>query len=237
MLVVLLSCRGSQPACPCDRSRTLELSPCSFQNQGNDEEVATLVEEMRRGEIGALILYGVNPACDYPDQEAFRRGLERVGLSVSFADRVDETALHVHAVCPDHHYLEAWGDAEPVSGSYGLIQPTIAPLFETRAAQDSLLKWIGDAPDFHACLRSYWQRHVYPHQSGARGFDAFWDQALQAGFVNVPARRRRRRRSPAISRRRLVSFVINLHEMHRFDDPISTSSTCTKWSPCGTADM
>ena len=95
--------------------RTLELSPCSLQKQGDDEEIARLVEEMQRGEIQALILYGVNPAYDYPNQEAFLRGLERVALSVSFADRLDETASHVHAVCPDHHFLEAWGDAEPVA--------------------------------------------------------------------------------------------------------------------------
>ena len=35
---------------------------CSFQKQGDDEEVATLVEQMQRGDIQALILYGVNPA-------------------------------------------------------------------------------------------------------------------------------------------------------------------------------
>jgi len=164
---------------------TLELSPCSYQKQGDDEGVATLVEEMQRGEIHALILYGVNPAYDYPNQDAFRRGLERVPLSVSFADRVDETAAHVHAVCPDHHYLEAWGDAEPVSGSFSLIQPAIAPLFETRAAQDSLLKWLGEVPDFHAYLRSYWQRNLYPRQTGTRDFEEFWDRTLQAGFLTV----------------------------------------------------
>ena len=165
---------------------TLELSPCSFQKQGDDEEVATLVEQMQRGDIQALILYGVNPAYDYPNQQAFLRGLERVALSVSFADRVDETASHVHAVCPDHHYLEAWGDAEPVTGSFSLIQPTIAPLFETRAAQDSLLKWLGEAQDFHAYLRSYWQRNVFPLQTGRRNFEEFWDGVLQAGFLNAP---------------------------------------------------
>jgi MoCo/4Fe-4S cofactor protein with predicted Tat translocation signal len=167
--------------------RTVELSRSSLQNQGDDEEVATLVEEMQRGEIGALILYGVNPAYDYPRPEAFLRGLARVPLSVSFADRVDETAQHAEAVCPDHHFLEAWGDAEPVSGSFSLIQPTIAPLFDTRAAQDSLLKWLGEAPDFHACLRSYWQQHVYPRLPGGLDFDTFWDRTLQAGVLTLPA--------------------------------------------------
>ena len=62
--------------------------------------------------------------------------MAKVPLTVSFADRLDETASRADAVCPDHHFLEAWGDAEPVESYYSLAQPTIAPLFDTRA--DSL---------------------------------------------------------------------------------------------------
>src|SRR5262249_27374316 len=94
---------------------------------------------------------------------------------------------HVHAVCPDHHYLEAWGDAEPVSGVFGLRQPAIAPLFETRAAQDSLLAWLGETADFHAWLRSDWEQHLFPHQAKYRDFDDFWDRTLQAGFMQAAA--------------------------------------------------
>ena len=137
--------------------RTIEVGRPSLQSQADDEDMARLVEDMKRGDVHALILYGVNPAYDYPEAGAFVEGLERVALSVSFADRLDETASRVHAVCPDHHYLEAWGDAEPVTGCYSLAQPTIAPLFDTRAAQDSLLQWLGDVPDFHAYLRTCWK--------------------------------------------------------------------------------
>jgi molybdopterin-containing oxidoreductase family iron-sulfur binding subunit len=167
--------------------RTIELSPSSLQKQGDDEEVSRLVDEMQRGDVHTLILYGVNPVYDYSDREGFVRGLARVPLSISFADRVDETAAHVHAVCPDHHFLESWGDAEPVNGFFSLTQPTISPLFETRAAPDSLLKWLGDQPDFHTYLRWYWQRHLFPRQTRYRGFDEFWDRTLQAGFLHTPA--------------------------------------------------
>src|SRR5262245_55813809 len=166
--------------------RTLGLSPSSQQKQGDEGEVATLIAAMRRGEIDALILYGVNPAYDHPDSDAFLEGLARVPLSVSFADRVDETAAHVHAVCPDHHYLEAWGDAEPVTGVFSLMQPAINPLFDTRAAQESLLKWLGEPSDWRHELRSYWQRNLFPLQSTERDFDAFWDSRVQAGFLRVP---------------------------------------------------
>jgi len=49
-----------------------------------------LIDDMNHGEIGALLLYGVNPAYDYPDADGFLRGLAKVPLSISFADRRDD---------------------------------------------------------------------------------------------------------------------------------------------------
>jgi molybdopterin-containing oxidoreductase family iron-sulfur binding subunit len=125
---------------------TIDLQAPSLQRQGDDEAMASLVEEMHRGTVGVLVVYGVNPVYDYPDAQRLAAGLEHVGLVVSLTDRPDETAACAQAVCPDHHYLEAWNDAEPVRGFYSLAQPTIRPLFDTRAAQESLLRWIGESP-------------------------------------------------------------------------------------------
>jgi molybdopterin-containing oxidoreductase family iron-sulfur binding subunit len=123
---------------------TVEFHRAVAQKQGDDREMAALVEQMKAGEIDVLVMYGVNPAYDHPDAAGFVEGLRHVGLSVSLADRLDETASLAGAVCPDHHFLEAWNDAEPVAGALSLAQPTIAPLFDTRAAQDSLLAWMGE---------------------------------------------------------------------------------------------
>ena len=114
------------------------------------------VSKMQRGEVHTLIMHGVNPAYDYPDAEQFLAGLEKVALSISFSDRRDETSSHAHAVCPDHHFLEAWGDAEPVESHFSLAQPLIAPLFETRAAQDTLLTVAGRrrADYYNICANS-----------------------------------------------------------------------------------
>src|SRR6185295_11373343 len=115
--------------------------------------------------------HGVNPAYDQAHPERFLRGLSEVNLSVSFADRVDETSAHVHAVCPDHHFLESWGDVEPVASHFGLSQPTVAPLFDTRAATESLLRWMGKESDPYTYLRSYWQKRLFPRQKELENFD------------------------------------------------------------------
>jgi molybdopterin-containing oxidoreductase family iron-sulfur binding subunit len=165
---------------------TIDLDAPSLQKQGDDAAVAALVEEMERGDVHALLVYGVNPAYDHREAARFIRAMESVALTVSFADRVDETAAHCHAVCPDHHFLEAWGDAEPVAGSFSLAQPAIAPLFETRAAQDSLLVWLGRAPGFYGYIRETWRRDRFPMQARYQSFDEFWDHSLHDGVFEVP---------------------------------------------------
>ena len=166
---------------------TIDIAAPSLQAAGDDAAMAELVEEMNRGNIHTLVLYGVNPAYDYPDADKFLKGLERTTLSISLSDRMDETSSHVHAVCPDHHFLEAWGDAQPVEGHYSLAQPLIAPLFETRAAQESLLRWAGVAqPNYYEYLREFWRKNLLPRQAQFQIFDSFWDDSLQRGVAVFP---------------------------------------------------
>jgi Fe-S-cluster-containing dehydrogenase component len=180
--------------------RTVELDRPSLQKQGDDHVLAALIDDMDVGDVHALIVYGVNPLYDHPDAARFARALEKVALHVSFADRLDETAARAHAVCPDHHFLEAWGDAEPVAFHYSLAQPTVAPLFDTRAAQDSLLKWMDAAPDYYAYLRDFWRRRIHPHApaTGDTGFDAFWDGALHDGVRSLEPGRPASGPAPAV---------------------------------------
>jgi Fe-S-cluster-containing dehydrogenase component/anaerobic selenocysteine-containing dehydrogenase len=165
---------------------TIDLARPSLQRQGDDAAVAKLLDDLDAGAVHTLLLHGVNPIYDHPSAARWRRGLEKVPLSISFSDRRDETSALAHAVCPDHHYLESWGDAEPVAGHLSLAQPLIAPLFDTRAATESLLRWLGDETDHHTFLRRHWREEVFPRQREIGDFDAFWDHALQRGVVELP---------------------------------------------------
>ncbi|HTE55260.1 MAG TPA: Fe-S-cluster-containing hydrogenase [Kofleriaceae bacterium] len=167
--------------------KTVDLDRPSLQRQGDDAAMAELIAAMNRGEIHTLILHGVNPVYDCADAAGFARGLHKVALSVSTSDRRDETGVAVHAVCPDNHFLESWGDAEPIASSLSLTQPIIAPLFDTRAAATSLLRWIGDDTDPYTYLRAFWREQVFPRQSAVADFDAFWDASLERGVVDLGA--------------------------------------------------
>jgi MoCo/4Fe-4S cofactor protein with predicted Tat translocation signal len=147
--------------------------------QGIDSEMNGLVADMDGGKIGALFIYGVNPAYDYYDAEKFKSALKKVKATVSFNDRLDETTELVKYVIPAPHFLESWGDAEPRSGYFSFLQPTIAPLFKTRAFEDSLLVWNGSSQAYEAYFTQYWTNKL--------GGTEAYEKALQEGVVEPAA--------------------------------------------------
>jgi MoCo/4Fe-4S cofactor protein with predicted Tat translocation signal len=147
--------------------------------QGIDADMINLVQQMNAGQVGALLIYGANPAYDFGDGTAFKNGLKKVGLTISFNEKMDETTELCQYVIPTHHYLESWGDAEPRTGYISFIQPTINPLFKTRAYQTSLLKWSGNNTDYETFFHDYWMSNL----GGQQGFD----KTLQLGFKGAPA--------------------------------------------------
>ncbi|MBB1285525.1 TAT-variant-translocated molybdopterin oxidoreductase [Flavisolibacter sp. BT320] len=154
---------------------TLDNGTSILTRQGDDAAMATLVEDMNAGRIGALLIYDANPAYDYFDAKRFTDGLAKVRLSVSFNEKMDETSELCQWIIPTHHYLESWGDAEPRTGYFSFIQPTIFPLFKTRPYQTSLLKWSGNSQDYEMFFRTYW--------AGRLGGDTAFDTALQDGVL------------------------------------------------------
>jgi MoCo/4Fe-4S cofactor protein with predicted Tat translocation signal len=144
--------------------------------QGIDSDFANLVDEMNAGKVNAVLFYGANPVYTWPAADKVKAGLAKVKTTISFNAKLDETTAVCKFIIPDHHFLESWGDAEPISGHISFIQPTISPLFKTRAFQDSLLKWSGDVADYTTYLKNYW--------SAKLGGENGWNKTLQAGVLN-----------------------------------------------------
>jgi MoCo/4Fe-4S cofactor protein with predicted Tat translocation signal len=154
---------------------TIDWSTTSNYRSGIDADLTTLVADMNSGAIGALFVYGANPVYNYYDSKKFTDGLAKVPLTVSFNPTMDETTELCKYIIPSHHWLESWGDAEPKSGYISMIQPTIFPLFKTRAFQTSLLKWSGNATDYDVYFKNYWLAKL--------GSNDAYDKALQDGVV------------------------------------------------------
>jgi molybdopterin-containing oxidoreductase family iron-sulfur binding subunit len=150
-------------------------TPVNYR-QGIDNDMATLVNDMKAGNVGALLIHEANPAYSWVDAAGFTNALKNVAVTISFNPKLDETATLCKYILPDNHYLESWGDAEPKQGYFSFIQPTIFPLFKTRQWQDSLLKWSGNNQPYAAFLKQYW--------SAKSGGESGWDKILQDGVIN-----------------------------------------------------
>jgi molybdopterin-containing oxidoreductase family iron-sulfur binding subunit len=159
---------------------TINLSNPSNQFAGNDAEFVALINEMKRGEVGAVFFLNSNPAYSYINTKEFTAALDKVALRVSFADRADETATLCSVIAPANHYLESWGDSNPIAGYYTLVQPTINPVYNTRMAEESLLNWSGSAvTEYFQFVRNNWEKTVLASSGKS------WDDVLQTGFVNT----------------------------------------------------
>src|SRR4029450_9061237 len=106
------------------------------------------------------------------------QALGKVKLVVSTASMPDETSVLANLVLPDHTTAESWGDAAPRPGVRSIVQPTLRPLYDTRAFGDTLLdsaRKIGGAAaanlpsgSFRGAVEAAWR-------------DTNWREALKRG--------------------------------------------------------
>ena len=168
---------------------TIELDRPSWQAQGNDRELELLLGELQSGKVQALFVYAVNPAFDLPGGDELAAALRKVPLLVTLSQRMDETAELASYVLPERHFLEAWSDAEPISGVASISQPTMHPRGDTRSALETLSAWNqktpGKSKPAYDLLREFWRDRVFPRQKTQPNFDAFWDQSVHDGFAEV----------------------------------------------------
>ncbi len=162
--------------------KTINWAMVSNYRAGIDADMVKLVDDMNSGAIGAVLIHGVNPVYSYAESKKFADGLSKVA-SISLNGTMDETTELCKYVIPSHHWLESWGDAEPKTGYISLLQPTINPLFKTRAFQTSLLKWslpAGQAggsttADYETYFKNYWTTKL--------GSADLYDKSLQDGVI------------------------------------------------------
>lgn len=161
---------------------TIDLNKTISLFKGDDEAVAELVSDMNKGVVNTLIVYGCNPAYSWYDNEAFRSAIAKVDTSVCFNLFSDETASRCTIQAPDVHYLEGWNDFSPYEGRVDLAQPTISPLFNSRPAQESLLKWADNETDYYSYLRKNYNSSY--SQSGM-STDNDWNMAVLRGTMKT----------------------------------------------------
>jgi len=167
--------------------KTLDIRKPVYLRKGIDSDILALVEGINNGSVQALLIVNSNPAYHFPDADKFLNGLKKLDLSVSLSGMNDETSAVCQYVCPTSHYLESWGDAEPVHGHFSLQQPLINPVFNTRQWEESLMRWSGNKTAMQEYLKAYWQDNLFSRQEEKKRFYDFWVSTLQNGVFEPAA--------------------------------------------------
>jgi len=159
---------------------TVDMTNYSKQKMSDDAAMEQFVNDLSEGKVKAVIVYGANPSYNYYNATKFNEGLKKAKLSISLATSHDETADNCMYVMPSHHTFESWNDHEAIAGQYSLTQPTIAPIFNTRQAQETLLAWSGVNTDFYGFIKQTWASN----HSGV-DFNAVLEKGYLAGAAVI----------------------------------------------------
>ena len=153
----------------------------------NVTQLKQLVAEMNSGAVDMLVILGVNPVYDAPQDIDFLGAMQKVGTRIHHGLYNDETAQYCHWHVNGTHYLEEWGDARTFDGTVSIIQPLIAPLYGGVSEIEMTGALLGrEEPAGFQAVQGYWQA-----QKTGGDFNTWWRTALHDGFVantSSPAR-------------------------------------------------
>ena len=150
-----------------------------------------------------LFLYYTNPLFSNPEGDLFSKLFNEIPFIVSFSPYMDDSTSFADLVLPDHTPLERWQD-DPIFLNngfpvLGLRQPSVEPLYDTRATGDVLLqiaRSLGGEIE-RACpwkdfkeLLLYGLRGVFEAKRGdtfGLEFDEAWTRLLQRSGWSAPS--------------------------------------------------
>lgn len=143
----------------------------------------------------AVLLTDSNPVYDANLGDALKESGAQV---TQLAHRYNETSEQAQWILPSAHYLEAWGDTRATDGTYSIVQPMIAPLFNGHSQEEILLALLGRKSFKAPEVKELKEGEVAPAPAEDEGYAAVkasfgkvtggwdenrWDLALRDGFV------------------------------------------------------
>ena len=163
--------------------KTLDIQNESRLRSGLDSDIIELSKEMNAGNVDAVLSIDTDPIYTLPASLKFQEGYKKVPTTVTFTTRPTRTSINSKYVAATNHYLESWNDHNPKKGSYSISQPVIRELFDTRQAQDVLLRLMGNRTSYYEYLRSNWTSDNFTASNSFLNADDFWNKSVQAGLV------------------------------------------------------
>ena len=111
-----------------------------FNGLSSYADIAAAAQKMAAGAVPMVFVRHANPVYNSPKSAGFAAAFAKVPFKVSFSSMPDETTSMCDLVLPDNHWLESWGDAVSMPGQISLQQPTLDPVYDTKATADVIIE-------------------------------------------------------------------------------------------------
>ena len=131
--------------------------PIEVRPEDQIESLKVLVDDLHAGNVKCLLILGGNPAYNAPSDLNFAEAVTKAKTSAHFSLHLNETSLKTTWHLPEPHSLEDWGDTRSFDGTVSIIQPLIAPLYNSHSyltVLDAMLQFPGRTS--YEIVRAYW---------------------------------------------------------------------------------
>ncbi|HTQ09362.1 MAG TPA: hypothetical protein VMI31_04765, partial [Fimbriimonadaceae bacterium] len=142
-----------------------------------------LVNDLNAKQVDALVMIGGNPVYNAPTDFQFGNAMKNCPLTVHHGLYADETSDLCTWHLPLTHFLEQWGDVRAYDGTISLIQPLIAPLFDSRSAHQLLGHLLGGETDGYTILHSAYKAGSAKIPVFATDYEHAFKKALNDGVI------------------------------------------------------
>ncbi|MGE0173725.1 MAG: 4Fe-4S dicluster domain-containing protein [Oligoflexales bacterium] len=147
-----------------------------------------------KDKIDVLFIIDSNPVFTLPKALEFEKVLANIPTVVSIQSMPNETDEYADFVLNGHHFLEAWGDEETVSGFWSIRQPVVRPITNSMQAEDILL-WTAAKmgkplgyKEYREFLYERWDA-VFKLVAANTDYETFFKAVQRRGFVGKLGKR------------------------------------------------
>ena len=169
-----------------------------------------------------LVIHNTNPVFTRPGIEQY---IKQAGQVIYIGTMMNETAKLADWLLPSNYPLEEWGDYESWRGTLSLMQPVMAPVFDTRSAGEILMELTNESPSisYKDRVRTYWQdwslRNNGALKRGSKSMPVeqnkqFYDKALQSACIQASFRKDHPTMQPVKPNPSAISYKLSDESFH-----------------------
>lgn len=163
--------------------KTVNLIPAVDETVGAGD-LASLVQDLNGGGVDLLLIVDGNPVYNAPADLGFRDALTKAKTKVHIGLLDDETSHFCDWHLPMAHQLEEWGDVRAFDGTVSIVQPLIAPLYESKSPIEIFAMLMGEVASGYDIVRQTWKDGKYIKGDFEKG----WRTCVHDGYLKKSAR-------------------------------------------------